>query len=36
MGLPHPVFRQPRISLKKERPDLIGPEQIYDFLMRQN
>jgi len=36
MGLPDLVFRQSRISLEKEGLDLIGPEQVYDFLMRQN
>ena len=30
------VFRQSRISLEQEGLDLIGPEQVYDFLVRQN
>jgi hypothetical protein len=36
MGFPDLVFGQSRISLEKEGLDLIGPEQVYDFLMRQN
>jgi hypothetical protein len=30
------VFRESRISLEEQGPDLVGPEQIHDFLVRQN
>jgi hypothetical protein len=30
------VLRQRRKSLEQQRPDLIFPEQVYDFLMRQD
>ncbi len=30
------VFRQSRISLEQEGLDLVGPEQVHDFLVRQN
>jgi hypothetical protein len=36
MRRPDLVFRQPRISLEQEGPNLIGPEQVYDFLVRQH
>ena len=36
MRLPDLVFRQPRISLEQKGPNLIGPEQVYDFLVRQH
>src|SRR5581483_5935066 len=36
MRLPDLVFRQSRISLEQEGLDLIGPEQVYDLLVRQN
>ena len=36
MRLPNPVFRQRRKSLEKQRPDLIFPEQVDNFLMRQD
>ena len=36
MGLPDLVFRQSRISLEQQGSDLIGPEQVHDFLVRQN
>ena len=30
------VFRQPRISLEQQGPDLVGPDEVHDFLVRQN
>jgi hypothetical protein len=36
ISLPDLVFRQSGISLEQERLDLIGPPQVYDFLVRQN
>jgi hypothetical protein len=30
------VFRQSGISLEQKRPDLVGPEQVDDLLVRQN
>src|SRR4029077_15351199 len=30
------VWRQLRKTLEEERPELIGPKQIYDFFVRQN
>src|SRR5690242_971464 len=36
MCLPDLVFRKSRISLEQEGLDLISPEQVYDFLVRQN
>jgi hypothetical protein len=30
------VFRQSWISLEQEGSDLIGPEQVHDFFVRQN
>jgi hypothetical protein len=35
MGLSDLVFRQPRISLEEEGSNLISPEQVYDFFVRQ-
>jgi hypothetical protein len=36
MRFPDPVFRKSRISLEQEGTDFIGPEQVYDFFVRQN
>ena len=36
MRLPDLVFRESRISLEQEGLDLISPEQVCDFLVRQN
>src|SRR5690242_9933633 len=36
MRLPDLVFRKSWISLEQEGLDLISPEQVYDFLVRQN
>src|SRR5882672_12459359 len=36
MRLPDLVFRESGISFEQERPDLIGPCQVYDLLVRQN
>ena len=36
MGFPDLVFRQARISRQQERLDLVSPQQIHDFLVREN
>ena len=36
MRLRNLVFRQRGKSLEQQRPDLVFPEQVYDFLVRQN
>ena len=36
MRLRNLVFRQRRKSLEQQRPDLIFPEQVYNFLMRED
>jgi hypothetical protein len=30
------IFREPGVSLEQQGPDLVGPEQVYDFLVGQN
>ena len=30
------IFRQSGVSLEQQRPDLVGPEQVHDFLVGQN
>jgi hypothetical protein len=36
MRVPDLVFRQARKSLQEQRADFIGPEQVHDFLVREN
>ena len=36
MGLLDLLFRESGISLEQQGPDLVGPEQVHDFLVRQN
>ena len=36
MRLPQLVLRKSRESFEQKRLDLIGPEQVYDFLVGQN
>jgi hypothetical protein len=30
------LFGQSRITTEEERPNLIAPDQVYDFLVREN